>query len=86
MGDFNNDRLDDVFAWDPRSGQNRTALTNATPDELSQVFADFVDPAAINGNDFSVLTSQSAGLGDAFGDDELFFWNPINGRNRQGFA
>ncbi len=86
VGDFNNDDLDDVFAWDPRTGANRVGLTDVNPNQLSQVFSNLVDPSQINGNDFSVLISRSAGEGQTVGDDELFFWNPVTGRNRQAEA
>ena len=86
IGDYNNDDLDDVFAWDPRTGANRVGLTNVNPDQLSEVFSNLVDPSQINGNDFSVLISRNAGEGQTVGDDELFFWNPITGRNRQAQA
>ena len=86
VGDYNNDGLDDVFAWDPLTGSNRVGLTNVDPSQLSEVFSSLVDPSQINGNDFSVLISRSAGEGQSIGDDELFFWNPVTGRNRQAQA
>ena len=79
-GDFDGVQLvtggdgnDDLFFWDPISGENRIVLSDGT------IITNPITPAAINGNDFSQLVS-----GDFDGDpnDDLFFWDPVSGKNR----
>ena len=82
VGNFDAGGGDDIFFWNPVTGRNRlvhfnggAAGTNVTATVETAVIAG----PAINGNDFTQVTA-----GDFNDDnlDELFFWNPITGRNR----
>ena len=64
---------DDLFFWDPRTGQNRIVFGDGT------IQNDPFPRTAINGNDFSVVVF---GNFDQGGGSDLFFWNPLTGRNR----
>ncbi|WP_166829829.1 beta strand repeat-containing protein [Thalassoroseus pseudoceratinae] len=83
-GAFDGDPNDDLFFWDPASGKNRLVHLDVDkmtmPITITGVVEDSVVPdAAINGNDFTELVAGDLDEGDA---DDLFFWNPVTGRNR----
>ena len=72
---------DDLFFWNRTTGKNRIVAFNSTSPSPTQaaVQTNFVDPAAINGNDFdTVVTGNFNGTGL----DDLFFWNRTTGKNR----
>ncbi|WP_166832093.1 beta strand repeat-containing protein [Thalassoroseus pseudoceratinae] len=84
IGDLNGDGLDDVFAWNTNSGDNRTALTNLDPNGEAVPVDNVVNRLSING-DFEQIARLTE---EVFSDelaDEFFFWNPQTGQNRTGF-
>ncbi|WP_166820408.1 peroxidase family protein [Thalassoroseus pseudoceratinae] len=81
IGDLNQDGVDELFAWNSRSGANRLCLINNNDPTLDQVFDEVVDSGFINGNDFDQLLSLRMSDDDEIGD-ALFFCNSITGRNR----
>ncbi len=66
---------DDLFFWDPLTGENRVIFGDASRTLQNSV----VSPTAINGGDF---TEVLAGDFDGGGNTDLFFWNPQTGKNR----
>ncbi len=72
----------DLFLWNPMTGQSRLihlrsdAMTGVS---VANVEDNVVAPTEINGGDFDQVV---AGDFDGAGPDDLFFWNPANGRNR----
>ncbi len=72
---------DDLFFWHRATGKNRIVAFNSTTPTPTQaaVQTNFVDPAAINGNDFDTVVT---GNFDDDGLDDLFFWNATTGKNR----
>ncbi len=81
IGDFNGDEIDDVFAWDPTSGANRTALTNLSAGSPPTIVDGVVNAGAING-EYERVVRLTEELFSSPDTDELFFWNPRTGRNR----
>ncbi|WP_166829988.1 Calx-beta domain-containing protein [Thalassoroseus pseudoceratinae] len=80
IGDFDEDGSHDLFFWNPVTGRNRLLHTTVATNDLGAGFETNVIPStAINGNDF---TSAVVGNFDGGGPDDLFFWNPVTGRNR----
>ncbi|WP_166825837.1 choice-of-anchor M domain-containing protein [Thalassoroseus pseudoceratinae] len=83
--DLNGDGLDDVFAWNSRTGANRVASTSLDLGTPPVPVDDVIAFQAINGEHEVVARLTE----DVFSDpdaDELFFWNPTTGRNRTGFV
>ncbi|WP_166826231.1 hypothetical protein [Thalassoroseus pseudoceratinae] len=80
-GDFRTDAadLDELFFWDPSSGQNRFVTFSGSSSGSASFSTNVINPAAINGNDFTIAT---AGNFDGAAVDELFFLNNGTGRNR----
>lgn len=76
-GDFDGDgEADDFFAWNGGSGANRFVIRNGN----NFVFTtNAIAPGAINGRDFVHVV---AGEYDGNNTVDLFFWNPVSGRNR----
>ena len=84
IGDFNGDGVDDIFAFDMTSGQNRMSVTSPIMMMEPMIVEDVVPRGAIN-NGFSKvsrLTDQAFAPGD---QDKLFFWDPLTGENRAAF-
>ncbi len=69
------DAADDIFFWDPVSGNNRILFGDANRTQQDNP----IDTTLINGNDF---TEVFVGDFDGGGNTDLFFWNPATGRNR----
>ena len=84
IGDLNRDGVDELFAWNSRTGSNRLCLINDNDPTLDQVFDELVDSSFINGNDFDQLLGLTMDDGDEIGD-ALFFCNSITGRNRMAY-
>ena len=79
-GNFDEGGNDDLFFWNPVSGRNRLIHFNGNPGSVTSVIeTNVVATGAINGNDFQQLV---AGNFDAGNGEDLFFWNPVSGRNR----
>ncbi len=73
-GNFDDDDgADDLFFWNPVSGQNRVVYADGS------FQTNTVDPTMLNGNDFPHVVAGDYDLGDGM---DLFFWNPLTGRNR----
>ena len=68
-----NGLADDLFFWDPATGEHRIVFGNGV------VQSNPFPTTAINGNDFTVVLF---GQFDEGGGSDLFFWNPQTGRNR----
>ena len=80
IGDFDEDGSHDLFFWNPATGRNRLLHTTVATNSLGAGFeTDIIPPAAINGNDF---TTAVVGDFDGGGPADVFFWNPVTGRNR----
>jgi hypothetical protein len=73
-GDLSTTGGTELFFWNPTSGRNLLVSDVSGPPGLT---TNPVDPAAIDGNVFSRLTTG------AFVDSDtaLFFWNPTSGKN-----
>ena len=82
-GDLNGLGTDDLFFWNPQTGQNRLAnLSFAAADAVTSVASlqtDFIPTAAINGNDF---TDVHVGQFQGQGLEQLLFVNSETGQNR----
>ncbi|WP_166824326.1 Calx-beta domain-containing protein [Thalassoroseus pseudoceratinae] len=70
----------DLFFYNPLTGKNRMATFQAAG--VLQVETNIVDPTAINGNDFTDVSSGSFRVSAANDGDDLFFWNRTTGKNR----
>ena len=81
--DLNGDGLDDVFLWDPTTGNDRTALTDFGPQALPQLVDNVVDPTIINGNDFEQLARLVDSAFTAGEAEDLYFWDATTGNNRR---
>ena len=78
-GVYDGNGTTDLFFWNPTSGRNRLAHINTTANVVSAtVETEVVPTGAINGNDFQQITTGEYNDGGA---NEVFFWNPTNGRN-----
>ena len=79
-GVYDGNGTTDLFFWNPTSGRNRLAHIDTTANVVSAtVETEVVPTGAINGNDFQQITTGEYNDGGA---NEVFFWNPTNGRNR----
>ncbi|WP_166830836.1 Calx-beta domain-containing protein [Thalassoroseus pseudoceratinae] len=78
VGNFNDGRQTELFFWNPRTGRNRLVhLSNGIVE--GAIETNVIPSTAINGNDFTTVVAGNFN-GDATTD--LFFWNPVSGRNR----
>ncbi len=78
VGNFNEGRQTELFFWNPRTGRNRLVhLSNGLVE--GAIETNIIPPTAINGNDFTTVV---AGNFNGDGTTDLFFWNPVSGRNR----
>lgn len=80
-GDFNNEEIDDGFYWNPLTGANRFIDVGFTSNDI---VTNPVSPGAINGNDFTevIVGNFMESFNAETTGEELFFWNPVTGRNR----
>jgi hypothetical protein len=80
-GDFDRDGRDDLFFWDPRTGNNQILYRYGFHDGRQVFFEDNnrLDPAAINNGEFYQIVS---GDFNNDGHDDLFFWHPLTGENK----
>ncbi len=69
-------RSDDLFYWNPETGQNRFLLADG------RVFTNLINPTAIN----SDYTEFVVGNFDGEGVDDIFFWNPATGGQSIGIS
>ncbi len=83
IGEFVSPGLDSIFFVNYGTGKNRTISfaidTLGSANSLGNVQNNLIQDIAINGNDFSQLSS---GDFNSDGLDDLFFWNPTTGKNR----
>ena len=81
IGDFDDNRLDDIFLWDPATENNRTALATLFDTDPFVISTNDIEPTAVNGNDFDQVIPL---FSDATGPDTtgLFFWGATNQRSR----
>ncbi|WP_166831288.1 beta strand repeat-containing protein [Thalassoroseus pseudoceratinae] len=85
VADINGDGLDDVFAWNSRTGRNRIAVSDLNSTNSPSVVSNFITPGAVNGDFDRVVRLRNELFGSGFAD-ELFFWDDAAGLNRIGFA
>ncbi len=79
-GDFDGGGGTDLFFWNPATGNNRLIHVSGGTGSVAGIMESNVAPAtAVNGNDF---TQVVVGDFDGGGVDDLFFWDPVTGRNR----
>ena len=79
-GDFNGAGGTDLFFWNPGPGNNRLIHVNGGTGSLTRTVESNVVPSSVvNGHDFAYLV---VGDFDGSGVDDLFFWDPLTGRNR----
>ncbi len=76
-GDFDGDgEADDFFAWNGGSGANRFVIRDGDNFFFT---TNAIAPGAINGRDFVHVVAEEYDGNDM---TDLFFWNPVTGRNR----
>lgn len=83
VADLNGDGLDDIFAWDPTSGQNRSILTDIDP-AATPAFVDNAFAAGGINSDYEQVVRLIEDVFTNTPQDDLFFWNPTTGANRTG--
>ncbi|WP_166831721.1 Calx-beta domain-containing protein [Thalassoroseus pseudoceratinae] len=83
VADLNGDGLDDIFAWDPKSGQNRSILTAPDPDVEPAFVENAFAAKGING-DYEKVVRLVEDVFSNTSQDDLFLWNPTTGDNRIG--
>ncbi len=81
IGDFDDNRLDDLFLWNPATGKNRTALATLFDADPFVISTNDIEPLAVNGNDFDQVIPF---FSDATGPDTtgLYFLGSANQRSR----
>ncbi|WP_166823268.1 DUF4465 domain-containing protein [Thalassoroseus pseudoceratinae] len=78
VGDFDNNGLSDVFAWNPVSGENRLLLAGITIEVIDQP----ITPSMINGGVFDTATPLMSQTDLGSGRTDLLFWDSVTGQNR----
>ncbi|MEZ6090019.1 MAG: dockerin type I domain-containing protein [Pirellulaceae bacterium] len=80
--DFDGDGHDDIWFWNPETGENRIATSYGVDDSFRfEVVSQPIHPAAINHQAYQqVIAGQFVNEND--GKEELLLWNPLTGENR----
>ena len=79
-GNFDDGFGTDLFFWNPVDGQNRLIhFSGSTGGVIGNSEENVLPTTQINGQEFTTVV---AGNFDGGGPDDLFFWDPLTGRNR----